>query len=668
MTSSARVHGLAVALLALAIGAAAAQQEPAEPRGAEANAPVAVAPPLPALVEVPYFQPALAEGRLPPIAERVPARPAIVTFDGTEKQPGRYGGTLRILGGSPKDTRTLVVYGYARLVGYDPSFNIVPDIVESLEVEEGRRFTFRLRPGHKWSDGAPFTAEDFRYYWEDVGNDPEVSRFGPPKALLVDGEKPQVEFPDAQTVRYSWSKPNPYFLPALAAAQPLDIFRPAHYLKQFHARYAGLEQLQKLAEEAGERNWVALHYDKDRAYRNDNIDLPTLQPWVLKTEPPSDRFVFERNPYYHRIDQAGYQLPYIDQVTMTISNSQLVPAKTASGEADLQGAYLGFNNYTFLKEAEERSDMEVRRWLSAKGARMALFPNLNVKDPVWRELFRNADFRRALSVSINREDINNAIFYGLASPGNNTVLKESPLYRDEYRTRWAEYDPGLANKMLDDLGLAERDGYGQRLLPDGRPMQIVVETAGEETEQTDVLELIRDDWRKVGIGLFVKPTQREVFYNRVKAGSTQIGVWSGLENALMQPEMSPAELTPTHPEQYQWPAWGLWAETSAQMGEEPDLEPVRRLIQLKDEWSAAEDSVRREAIWHEMLSVWADQAFTIGIVSGVDQLVVVSNKLRNVPQRGIYNFDPGSFFGMYRPDTFWFDGEEQETASAGAPG
>ena len=184
----------------------------------------------------------------------------------------------------------------------------------------------------------------------------------------------------------------------------------------------------------------------------------------------------------------------------------------------------------------------MRRWLAAKGSRVALFPNLNVKDPAWRELFRKADFRRALSIAINREDINNAIFYGLATPANNTVLPQSPLYEDEFRTKWTQYDPDLANKMLDDLGLTERDGDGMRLLPDGRPMQIVVETAGEEMEQTDVLELVRDDWRKIGIGVFIKPSQREVFYNRIKAGiDADVGVAGAGERhaeSLAQPRPS----------------------------------------------------------------------------------------------------------------------------------
>lgn len=615
----------------------------------------ALAQDAPTMVEPPRFEPAVASGALPPVAERVPQEPAVVSYEGTEKQAGKYGGTLRLLGGSARDTRILVLYGYARLVEYTPAFEIVPDIARAVDNEDDRVFTIHLRRGHKWSDGEPFTSEDFRFYWEDMANDPEVSRFGPPKELLVDGEKPKVEIIDEITVRYSWSKPNAYFLAALAAAQPVEIFRPSHYLKQFHARYAGQEVVDKMAADAGERNWVSHLYSKDRSYRNDNLDYPTLQPWVLKTQPPSDRYIFERNPYYYRVDAAGLQLPYIDQVALTIASSDLIPAKVASGEADLQGAYLAFSNYTFLKEAEGRSNYQVRRWLATKGARVALFPDLNVIDPVLRELFRKADFRRALSVAIDRDDINNTIFYGVAIPSNNTVLPDSELFRDEYQTKWTQYDPDLANQLLDGLGLDKRDAKGIRLLPDGRPLQIVVETAGEETEQSDVLELVRDHWAKVGVSLFMKPSQREVFYNRINAGETQMSVWWGLENAMLKASMSPAEFAPLTPDQFQWPLWGLWAETSGQMGEEPDVESVEQLMALNKKWAAAETPEEREAVWHEILELWTDQVFTIGIVSGVEQLVVVSNKLKNVPEKGIYNFDPGAYFGMYHPDTFWLE-------------
>ena len=137
----------------------------------------------------------------------------------------------------------MVVYGYARLVAYDEALELVPDILKDVEVEDGRVFTLHLRPGPSLVRRQPFTSEDFRYWWEDVANNEQLSPTGPPAELYVDGEPPQVEFPDELTVRYSWAKPNPFFLPALAGATPTFIYMPAHYLKQFHEKYADPDKL-----------------------------------------------------------------------------------------------------------------------------------------------------------------------------------------------------------------------------------------------------------------------------------------------------------------------------------------------------------------------------------------------------------------------------------------
>jgi len=189
------------------------------------------------LVETPMFEAAEKDGQLPPVAERLPAAPSVVTLSG-ERQAGRHGGDLRMLIGRSRDVRLLVVYGYARLVGYTENFELVPDILESIDVEEGRIFTLHLRPGHKWSDGAPFTSEDFRYWWEDVANNPNLSPSGPPVDMLVEGEPPVFEVVDETTVRYTWPANNANFLPRLAGASPLFIYRPAHFLKKYHADYA----------------------------------------------------------------------------------------------------------------------------------------------------------------------------------------------------------------------------------------------------------------------------------------------------------------------------------------------------------------------------------------------------------------------------------------------
>jgi peptide/nickel transport system substrate-binding protein len=580
-----------------------------------------------------------------------PAQPAVLDVP----KVGRHGGSMRMLVSNAQDTRLLVVFGYARLVGYDPELNLVPDILEEVEVEDGRQFTMRLRAGHRWSDGAPFTSEDFRYWWEDVASNEQLSPIGPPVELHVDGEWPRVEILDERTVRYSWSKPNPFFLPALAGARPMFIYAPAHYLKQFHERYADPDELARLIEADRARDWAQLHGRRDRMYRFDNPELPTLQPWVLQNAPPASRFVAERNPHFHRVDQTGQQLPYIDQVLLDVVDSRLIPVKTGTGETDLQARGLAFKDYTFLKQSEQQSDLRTHLWQTARGAHLALFPNLNAKDEVWRELFRDVRFRRALSLGIERDDINQTFYFGLALGGNNSVLPQSQLYRPEYRYRWAEYDPELANRLLDEIGLTKRNDEGIRLLPDGRPMDLIIETAGESEEETDVLQLVQENWLALGIKAYVKPLQRQVLRNRIFAGETLMALWFGLENGIPSADMSPHEFAPTSQQQYQWPKWGQYFETSGKVGEPPDLPEAERLLGLFDTWRGAPTTEARREIWHQILEIYGEQVFSIGIIAAVPQPVVAHEDLRNLPDEAIFNWEPGAQFGIHRPDTFWFD-------------
>lgn len=604
--------------------------------------------------ESPVLTALVAEGKLPAVSDRLPEKPYVVGME-DGRSVGKYGGELNILMGRTKDVRQMVVYGYARLVKYDRNFDLVPDILEAVEVEEGRIFTLRLRKGHKWSDGAPFTTEDFRYWWEDVANNPELAPSGPPVTLRVGGELPKVEIVDETTVRYSWSAPNPRFLPALARAAPLYIYRPAHYLKKYHAAYEDEAKLNALAAERGQRNWASLHNKLDNMYKNDNVELPSLQPWINTTSGSAERFIFERNPYFHRVDPEGRQLPYIDRVVMQIANSKIIPAKTGTGESDLQARYLRFDNYTFLRENQERNAYRTLLWRIGKGSHLALFPNLNAEDPEWRKLFRDVRFRRALSLGIDRAEINQVIYFGLALQSQNTVLPQSPLFKPEYQTAWTSFDLKQANALLDELGLTQRNNAGIRLLPDGRPMELIVETAGESTEQTDAMALIRDTWKKIGIALHSKPSQRDVVRLRIYSGEAMMSMWEGLENGLPTADTVPDELAPTHQDQYQWPKWGQYIETSGKSGEPADMEKAKELQALLDRWYAAADRGEKREIWHEMLEIWADRVFTIGIVSGVMQPVVVDATLRNVPEEGMYTWDPGAHFGVYEPDCFWFD-------------
>ena len=192
--------------------------------------------------ETPYFAAEVQAGRLPAVADRLPDEPSVAEFGGEGTREGRHGGELRLLMGRSQDVRMMVVYGYARLVAYDRNFQLTPDILRRVDVERDRVFTLHLRPGHRWSDGHIFTANDFQYWWNDVVGNRQLTPLGPPRVMLVDGKPPKFEVLDQFTVRFGWEAPNPYFLPALAGPSPLYIYRPAHYLKQFHQAYARSEE------------------------------------------------------------------------------------------------------------------------------------------------------------------------------------------------------------------------------------------------------------------------------------------------------------------------------------------------------------------------------------------------------------------------------------------
>lgn len=613
-------------------------------------------------VSPPYFDDAVTNGALPPVEERLPLEPLIVDLDARGQTAGTHGGKLVSLMRRAKDMRYMYVYGYARLVKYDQDFNIVPDILKEFEVTDGgRTFTFHLREGHKWSDGHPFTTEDFRYFWEDMAHNDMLFASGPPSHMQIMGQYPTVEIIDETTITYRFPEPNPDFLPGLAQARPNQIYAPKHYLSQFHPKYRPLEELEAAAEAAGQRNWAAIHIKANRYYRMENKELPTLQPWMITTEAPADRFIFVRNPFYHKVDPNGLQLPYVDEVIFNLTEEKLVSGKAATGDVDFQGRYLRFDDVTLLKRNEEQHGYSTYLWRIAKGSHVALFPNLTYKDPVFRELIRDVRFRRALSMGINRREINRVIYFGLALEGQNTMLPQSPLYNEDYRTAWADFDLDAANALLDEMGL-RRNWEGARLGSDGEPIEIIVETSGS-TEQSDILELIADSWWQLGIKMFIKPLGKETLRRRIFSGQTQMTISSGFENGLATPDMAPHDLAPITQVQYQWSEWGEFYETNQNSGTAPDMEIGLQLMELRRQWYLAADRTERERIWHSMLQIHADQLPTIGLIAGVLQPIVVADGLRNLPEEGLWNWDPGAHFGLYGLDHVYWD-EDAVTAQA----
>lgn len=628
------LRSLAVATLVLGLGVSAAS---------------AVDP-----IEIPTLSKTHPDG-LPPVAERLPADPLVVDLEAEGRRLGTHGGEIRTLIGRPKDVRLINVWGYARLVGFDQHLALKPDILAAVDVEGERIFTLHLRKGHKWSDGEPFTAEDFRYWWDDIANNPELSPGGPDPFLLVNDQPPKFEVLDETTVRFSWDAPNPQFLPNLAAARDPFIYRPAHYLKQFHEKYGDPDKIAALVQEKKLRNWAALHNQMDEMYDAINTAIPSLQPWVPTPSATERRFVMMRNPYFHRVDTAGRQLPYADKVVMEVADGRLIAAKTQAGEVDLQARGLSFSDITVLKRGEPNGRYRTYLWPSAKANQIALYPNLTVTDPGWRALLRDVRFRRALSLGIDRDMINRVLFFGLAEPSNNAVLSQSPLFNVEYRMRWADFDPVKANALLDDMGLTKRRGDGVRLMPDGRPIEIIVEAPGESTEEMDALDLIAETWREIGIGLYPKGSDREVIRNRALAGSLVMTVSSGYDNGIPTGDMSPAERVPLDSSYLIGMAWGAYMDSHGKNGEPIDYAPVQSLMAAYKLWLDATTPAARSAAWRDILSIHVDEVLTIGLVAEVRQPIAVKDSLVNVPERGLWGWDPGANFGIYGMDSFFFD-------------
>lgn len=603
--------------------------------------------------ETPSLAAAVQRGALPPVAQRAPKTPLVVDLDGRGRTLGKHGGDLRTLSASVRDLRYVTVNSYTRLVGYDEKLVLRPDLLASFEVEEGRIFTFTLREGHRWSDGEPFTTEDLRYYWEEIANNKNLMPSGPPEVFFVDGKLPTFEVLDATRVRYSWEKPNPRFLPFLAQPGKVFIYAPAHYLKQFHAKFRGEPELRKMVSDAKVRGWAALHNRMDDQYENTNPAMPVLSPWRVVTKGPASRYVFERNPFYHRFDVSGQQLPYIDRILVDIAAGGLIPAKANAGETDLQGRGLSMVDAGVLKEGEKLNNYRTLLWPYARGSAYALYPNLNTADPEFRKLNRDRRWRQALSMGIDRRLLNNALLFGLGQETGNTVSPSSPLFSKENATRWVKHDPAAANRLLDEMGLTKRDNLGIRLLPDGRRLELLVELNGGDSDMLDALQLIGETWADLGIKLIAKPQDRAILRQRSYAGQTIMVMSTGLDNAIPTPEMPPLELAPAVQDTYSWPKWGQHIESKGAAGEACDMPEAQALLTAYNRWRGTSDAAVKEGVWREMLANHAENLWSIGTVSGELQPVVVSKRLRNVPEKATFAWEPTSLFGVYRVDEFF---------------
>ncbi len=609
--------------------------------------------------QAPILDPLVASGELPPVEERLPENPLLVEV---VEETGQYGGVWRQAFLGPSDANSYVRIVYDALVRFSPDGSTVePKIAASWDVSDDfSAWTLHLRPGARWSDGAPFTADDIMFWYEDTILNTDLTPSVPSWFRNPDGSAALVERIDDYTVRYTFAQPNTLFLIELAnqdgADRRLASFLPKHYLSQFHPAYVAEADLQALVQGSSYANWVD-HF-MNKATPAENPERPTMGAWVPSGSTVGDaEFVLRRNPYYIGVDAAGQQLPYLDEVRFRyFSSIETLNFAAVAGEFDLQARHIEMTNYPVLIENQQRGGYRIITWPTYGGSDAAItFNQSYVDDPALGELLRNRDFRVALSYAINRDEIREAAFLGLGEPRQSVPAPWHPFYPgDELAARFTEFDPEQANAMLDAIGLDQRDGQGYRTLPGGGRLAIEITVVPSFGPWSDVGQLVAQDWENVGVRTNMEIRERAFATQLRDSNSIVAEVWNNTNTGFPfsgQPRMDPRRTVATA---FASTPFRQWYASGGEQGMEPPIE-LQRIVQIMQE-AMEVDEARQVELAHELFEIWVDQQWeigTIGLSPMVQGVVVINADLRNVPDL-LANDWPLRTPGNARPEQFFY--------------
>jgi peptide/nickel transport system substrate-binding protein len=614
--------------------------------------------------EAPQLAELVKAGRLPAVAERLGQDPLVIK---PVHDIGKYGGTWRRGFIGPADVFNGFRAGMNdKILYFDyTGTQVVPNLAKGWELSaDGRITTIFLRRGMKWSDGHPFTADDFMFWYEDMYQNKDLVPTQSP-VMTINFKPVELQKVDPYTIRFV--SPDPYYLLPEILAAVLELggharwgrlatggFAPVHYLKQFHPKYVTKEALEQKVKEAKFDNWVALF-----KFKNDstlNPELPVVTPWKTTTPINTPTWTLERNPYFYGVDTAGNQLPYIDKIVMTLAeNLEVLNLRAIAGEYEKQARHIDLQKLPVLLENQQKGGYKVYLDPSTQGTDVALWFNMSYEaDPEIAKWLTNRDFRRALALGIDRDQLNETFWLGLGVPGA-ALPGEDTLYSPgaEYRTRWATYEPQQANAMLDAIGLDKKDTEGYRLRTDGKGrLRIEVQTFVGFFQSTQVCEMIREQWKKIGIQADVKEVERSLAGRRRDANEHQIYVdaqW-GSDNMFGH---IPA-FFPYDGGNAIGPLYGRWFASGGSKGKEPPA----RMRELMELYRKAFGVPREEriALAKEIWKIAVDEVWTIGTVGlspGIQGVRVAKTTMGNLPARqwvSAVSDNPQ----ISHPETFYF--------------
>ncbi|WP_062051329.1 ABC transporter substrate-binding protein [Bacillus sp. JCM 19034] len=604
------------------------------------------------LTEAPMLAELVENGELEPVHERMPIAEDIMIEDVYE-EIGQYGGEWIYPWAGPDDKWGIGKITEEALFRFqEDGDGIEPNVAKGYDVnEDATEYTIYLREGMRWSDGEPFTADDVIFYWEHMLI-PET--FG--KALYdcyysvnpETGERVRAEVTkvDDYTVKVTHAYPSVLFLERLAIDNKW-FFAPAHFYEEILPGIIGEEEALEIAKEWGYNDldsfgeWTGYYFWLFP-------ERPTLRPWVASNDPYSDRFIMERNPYYFKTDSEGNQLPYLDAIVLDhMQDESHYLLETLAGNINLR--IFGFNDFTVLKENEERGDYRILQWYGPSWSSTGLQLNQTVEDPQLRELFQDKRFREALSVAVDRHELSEILTLGLGEPQQASVPDTLPNYQEGWKDQWVEYDVDRANELLDEIGLVWDDKEEFRTFADGSDLRLEIyqETRGE-TQVGTLQELLKMYYEEIGIKTDIVIADQGRFFdlkydNKIPATTQDVSV--------VKVAYRPDELVPLRVITPWFGHYGLYNSSGGEEGVKPEGD-VAKLLEY---WGNLTSSTTTEDVdyWSdEIIKLHQENQWVIGYTGPTPSLVVVSNDMRNIPD-GIVDSDEFRGFGHAKPAQFF---------------